>query len=156
MDGDVCPPTLYEVSSEGEEVELDNNSDGQSGDDRPFVPSLSGSSTSLATQLNAHHGERIGNYIIGKTLGEGAFAKVKAAVHVVTGSNVAIKMINKTKIKDDYVLKHLHREGELMRRLRHAHVICLYEVIETDKYYCLVTELASGGEVGGALCGCGP
>lgn len=39
------------------------------------------------------------NYMIGKTLGIGAFAKVKLAVHVATGHEVAIKILNREKIK---------------------------------------------------------
>lgn len=37
--------------------------------------------------------------MIGKTLGIGAFAKVKLAVHVATGHEVAIKILNREKIK---------------------------------------------------------
>ena len=32
--------------------------------------------------------KRIGNYLIGKTIGEGAFAKVKEGLHVLTGEKV--------------------------------------------------------------------
>lgn len=94
-----------------------------------------------------HTATRIGNYVLEKTLGEGAFAKVKAARHVVTGQRVAIKIIYKHKIKDDYVRENLQREGQLLRRLHHPHVIQLYEIIETDRVYCLVTECADGGEL---------
>ena len=38
-----------------------------------------------------------------------------------------------------------------MRTLRHPHIAGLYEIIETDRAYCLVTEVASGGEVRGLL-----
>lgn len=40
------------------------------------------------------------NYKIGKTLGHGSFATVKLADHVVTGHKVAIKILNRVKIKD--------------------------------------------------------
>ena len=40
------------------------------------------------------------NYRLGKTMGFGAFSKVKSAVHVLTGQKVAIKIINKEKMKD--------------------------------------------------------
>jgi serine/threonine protein kinase len=50
------------------------------------------------------------NYRLGKTMGFGAFSKVKSAIHVLTGQKVAIKIINKEKMKDmedkgAYVLK---------------------------------------------------
>ena len=53
-------------------------------------------------------GRGVGNYILGRTLGEGAFAKVKVARHAITGSMVAVKMINKTRTTDEYVLRNLH------------------------------------------------
>lgn len=40
------------------------------------------------------------NYRIGKTLGHGSFAKVKLALHVATGHKVAIKILNRSKIKN--------------------------------------------------------
>jgi serine/threonine protein kinase len=40
------------------------------------------------------------NYRLGKTMGFGAFSKVKSATHVLTGQKVAIKIINKEKMKD--------------------------------------------------------
>lgn len=44
---------------------------------------------------------RVGKYELGRTLGEGNFAKVKFARHVGTGDHVAIKILDKEK-----VLKH--------------------------------------------------
>lgn len=41
---------------------------------------------------------RVGKYELGKTLGEGTFAKVKFARHVETGESVAIKILDKEKI----------------------------------------------------------
>ena len=34
------------------------------------------------------HTKRVGSYLLGRTLGEGAFAKVKEALHVTTGEKV--------------------------------------------------------------------
>ena len=34
------------------------------------------------------HSKRVGNYLLGKTLGEGSFAKVKEALHTLTGEKV--------------------------------------------------------------------
>eukprot|EP00051_Salpingoeca_urceolata_P013478 m.169274 g.169274 ORF g.169274 m.169274 type:complete len:825 (+) comp17802_c1_seq3:2413-4887(+) len=105
------------------------------------------SSSPIPFFSNVHTADRIGDYILGKTLGEGAFAKVKLATHCVTGSEVAVKVVMKHKIRDDYVRENLRREGQLMQRLRHTNIIRLYEVVETERAYCLVTGFASGGEV---------
>ena len=44
---------------------------------------------------------RVGKYELGKTIGEGSFAKVKFARNVETGENVAIKILNR-----EHVLRH--------------------------------------------------
>ncbi len=44
--------------------------------------------------------KKIGNYILGKTIGEGTFGKVKLANHTLTGEKVAIKILVKEKIID--------------------------------------------------------
>ena len=36
------------------------------------------------------HHKRVGNYLLGRTLGEGSFAKVKEGMHVTTGEKVNI------------------------------------------------------------------
>ena len=42
--------------------------------------------------------KNIGHYVLGKTLGEGTFGKVKLGVHIFTGEKVAVKILEK-KIK---------------------------------------------------------
>ena len=44
--------------------------------------------------------KRVGNYIIGKTLGEGSFSKVKLGTHLITNERVALKIIEKAKITE--------------------------------------------------------
>ena len=41
----------------------------------------------------------LAGYRIGKTLGIGSFGKVKIAEHIITGHKVAIKILNRRKIK---------------------------------------------------------
>ncbi len=43
--------------------------------------------------------KKVGIYEIGKTLGEGAFAIVKQAINSETGDEVAIKILDKEKVK---------------------------------------------------------
>lgn len=40
------------------------------------------------------------HYRLGRTLGIGSFGKVKSAEHILTGRKVAIKILNRRKIKD--------------------------------------------------------
>ena len=62
-------------------------------------------------------------------------------------------MINKRKAREDrYVSRNLKREADLMQRLRHPHIVRLLEVMETDSFYYLVTELCTGGELLDLIC----
>ena len=60
---------------------------------------------------------------------------------------VAIKIIETDKIREEYVRKNLLQEAQLMRRLRHPNIIRLYETMKTSNLYCLVMEVAEGGEL---------
>ena len=61
---------------------------------------------------------------------------------------VAIKIIDKTQL-DEENLQKIFREIQIMKLLRHPHIIRLYQVMETDRMIYLVTEYASGGEIFG-------
>ncbi|XP_058613171.1 serine/threonine-protein kinase MARK2 isoform X5 [Onychostoma macrolepis] len=88
----------------------------------------------------------IGCYRLLKTIGKGNFAKVKLAKHVLTGKEVAVKIIDKTQLNSSSLQK-LFREVRIMKLLNHPNIVKLFEVIETDKTLYLVMEYASGGEV---------
>uniref|UniRef100_A0A8C0WJY6 non-specific serine/threonine protein kinase n=1 Tax=Castor canadensis TaxID=51338 RepID=A0A8C0WJY6_CASCN len=60
---------------------------------RQNIPRSRNSMTS-ATDEQPH----IGNYRLQKTIGKGNFAKVKLARHVLTGREVAVKIIDKTQL----------------------------------------------------------
>uniref|UniRef100_A0A8D3D1L1 non-specific serine/threonine protein kinase n=1 Tax=Scophthalmus maximus TaxID=52904 RepID=A0A8D3D1L1_SCOMX len=75
----------------------------------------------------------VGNYRLLKTIGKGNFAKVKLARHILTGREVAIKIIDKTQLNPNSLQKVIYLK--------------LFEVIETERTLYLVMEYASGGEV---------
>ncbi|XP_026879676.2 serine/threonine-protein kinase MARK2 isoform X11 [Electrophorus electricus] len=99
---------------------------------------------SLATAADEQ--PHIGNYRLLKTIGKGNFAKVKLARHVLTGKEVAVKIIDKTQLNSSSLQK-LFREVRIMKLLNHPNIVKLFEVIETEKTLYLVMEYASGGEV---------
>ncbi|XP_060128970.1 serine/threonine-protein kinase MARK1 isoform X3 [Zootoca vivipara] len=97
------------------------------------------------TSTNEDH-PHIGNYRLLKTIGKGNFAKVKLARHVLTGREVAVKIIDKTQLNPTSLQK-LFREVRIMKILNHPNIVKLFEVIETEKTLYLIMEYASGGEV---------
>ena len=60
---------------------------------------------------------KIGNYEIIKTLGEGTFGKVKLAIHIPTNEKVAIKILEKSKIEDNDDLICINREISFLKNL---------------------------------------
>ncbi|XP_041723831.1 serine/threonine-protein kinase MARK2 isoform X4 [Coregonus clupeaformis] len=107
-------------------------------------PSMPRCRNSVAT--TAEETPHIGNYRLLKTIGKGNFAKVKLARHVLTGKEVAVKIIDKTQLNSSSLQK-LFREVRIMKLLNHPNIVKLFEVIETEKTLYLVMEYASGGEV---------
>lgn len=69
--------------------------------------------------------QRIGQYNIIKTLGEGSFGKVKLAVHRGTGQQVALKIISRKKLISRDMAGRVEREIEYLQLLRHPHIIKL-------------------------------
>uniref|UniRef100_A0A8C6TI81 non-specific serine/threonine protein kinase n=1 Tax=Neogobius melanostomus TaxID=47308 RepID=A0A8C6TI81_9GOBI len=91
----------------------------------------------------------IGNYRLLKTIGKGNFAKVKLARHILTGREVAIKIIDKTQLNPTSLQKDLFAHTIVcgVNLILFWATVQLFEVIETDKTLYLVMEYASGGEV---------
>ncbi|CAN6452346.1 unnamed protein product [Victoria cruziana] len=89
----------------------------------------------------------LSNYRLGKTLGIGSFGKVKIAEHVLTGHKVAIKILNRRKIKNMEMEEKVRREIKILRLFMHPHIIRLYEVIETQSDIFVVMEYVKSGEL---------
>ncbi|XP_034311307.1 5'-AMP-activated protein kinase catalytic subunit alpha-2 isoform X12 [Magallana gigas] len=90
---------------------------------------------------------KIGHYILGDTLGIGTFGKVKIATHQLTNHKVAVKILNRQKIKSLDVVSKIKREIQNLKLFRHPHIIKLYQVISTPTDIFMVMEYVSGGEL---------
>uniref|UniRef100_A0A8C9TJG4 MAP/microtubule affinity-regulating kinase 3 n=1 Tax=Scleropages formosus TaxID=113540 RepID=A0A8C9TJG4_SCLFO len=129
--------------------ERDTENHTSHGDGRTEIttrPSRSGARCRNSIASCTDEQPHIGNYRLLKTIGKGNFAKVKLARHILTGREVAIKIIDKTQLNPTSLQK-LFREVRIMKILNHPNIVKLFEVIETEKTLYLVMEYASGGEV---------
>lgn len=98
---------------------------------------------------NGRTGQRIGQYSVKKTLGEGSFGKVKLAVHRVSGQEVALKIISRKKLISRDMAGRVEREIQYLQLLRHPHIIKLYETyvyvpnretqLKQDRYTVITT-----------------
>lgn len=97
-----------------------------------------------------HREVRFGNYILGSTLGEGEFGKVKLGWRKdgKLPNQVAIKLIKRDSIiKDSESEIKIHREINSLKILNHPNIVNLVEVMKSGKYIGIVLEYASGGEL---------
>ncbi|CAM8892035.1 unnamed protein product [Rhodiola kirilowii] len=86
-------------------------------------------------------------YEIGKLVGYGAFAKVYHARDLRTGNSVAIKCVSKSRIVIGGLTAQIKREISIMRRMHHANIVKLYEVMATKTKIYFVMEFEKGGEL---------
>uniref|UniRef100_A0A8C4XE67 Acetyl-CoA carboxylase kinase n=1 Tax=Erpetoichthys calabaricus TaxID=27687 RepID=A0A8C4XE67_ERPCA len=100
-----------------------------------------------------HEGRvKIGHYLLGDTLGVGTFGKVKIGEHQLTGHKVAVKILNRQKIRSLDVVGKIKREIQNLKLFRHPHIIKLYQVISTPTDFFMVMEYVSGGELFDYIC----
>ena len=93
---------------------------------------------------------RRGNYILGETIGKGAFAKVELATHIPTQEKVAIKILDKQKLSHNHTnddVVRIKKEINILKQLRHKNIIQLYEIIESQSNLYIVMEYCEGKEL---------
>ncbi|KAI8565794.1 hypothetical protein RHMOL_Rhmol03G0289400 [Rhododendron molle] len=89
----------------------------------------------------------IGKYQIGRTIGEGTFAKVKLAVNTENRQYVAIKIIDKHMVVENNLTNQVKSEIRTMKLLRHPNIVRIHEVIGTKTKIHIVMEYVSGGQL---------
>ncbi|CAN4096793.1 unnamed protein product [Withania somnifera] len=103
-------------------------------------------STSTSMSFSSRR-TRLGKYELGKTLGEGSFAKVKYAKNVQTDDNVSIKIINRDRVLRQNIMEQIKREISTMKLIRHPNVVRIFEVMASKTKIYIVLEYVHGGEL---------
>ncbi|XWS52167.1 hypothetical protein CRYUN_Cryun11dG0043800 [Craigia yunnanensis] len=93
----------------------------------------------------------IGKYQLGRTIGEGTFAKVKQAVDTTNGHHVAIKIIDKAMVMESNLKYQVQREIRTMKLLHHPNVVRIHEVIGSKTKIYIIMEYISGGQLSNKL-----
>ncbi|KAE8056788.1 hypothetical protein FH972_013527 [Carpinus fangiana] len=89
----------------------------------------------------------IGKYKLGRTIGEGTFAKVKLGVDSTSGKYVAVKIIDKHMVMECNLKSQVQREIRTMKLLHHPNIVRIHEVLGTKTKIYIVMEYVSGGQV---------
>ncbi|XP_043711642.1 CBL-interacting serine/threonine-protein kinase 21-like isoform X2 [Telopea speciosissima] len=93
----------------------------------------------------------IGKYQLGKTIGEGTFAKVKLALDTVTRQHVAVKIIDKQMVMENKLMEQVKREISTMKLLHHPSIVRIYEVTATKTKIYIIMEYVPGGQLSDKL-----
>ncbi|KAI3381391.1 hypothetical protein SNEBB_005186 [Seison nebaliae] len=91
--------------------------------------------------------DKIENYEVLSMLGRGGFACVYKAKSKATGSDVAIKMIDKKQMKLKGLVDRVRNEVEIHAQLKHPSILELYGFFEDANYVYLILELCEIGEM---------
>ncbi|KAA3476598.1 CBL-interacting serine/threonine-protein kinase 8-like [Gossypium australe] len=90
---------------------------------------------------------KVGKYEIGRTIGEGTFAKVKFAQNTETGESVAVKVLDRSTIIKHKMVDQIKREISIMKLVRHPYVVRLHEVVASRTKIYIILEFITGGEL---------
>lgn len=146
------PPASYPMSSSNSGTPLAPILNDNSHKHHLAMATLPSQSLSISSNLSKriHREVRFGNYILGSTLGEGEFGKVKLGWRKdgKQPSQVAIKLIKREAlVKDSESEIKIHREINSLKLLNHPNIVNLVEVMKSGKYIGIVLEYALGGEL---------
>ena len=83
-------------------------------------------------------------YEVIKKIGEGSYGKIYKVKNKQSGDIRAMKQIMKSKIPD---IEKFQNEIKILAMVDHPNIVRLFEVIEDDKYFNLLQELCTGGEL---------
>jgi len=80
-------------------------------------------------------------------IGQGAFGKVHKATQKLTGLPVALKLIEKSLLKDEILRRKVLHEVSIHKKIQKPKVVKVLETFETHKFFVIVTEFLGGGNL---------
>jgi tRNA A-37 threonylcarbamoyl transferase component Bud32/ribosomal protein L37E len=97
-----------------------------------------------------------GRYRILRPIGQGSIAQVVEARDDERDATVALKILYPNLFSNQVIADRFRREALVVRRIEHAHVIRIHDVVESDGLLFLVMELHAGGDLTDRLARSGP
>ncbi|KAL5217698.1 hypothetical protein ABZP36_018382 [Zizania latifolia] len=91
-------------------------------------------------------GRRVGEYVLLRQIGSGAYARVWLGRHCTRGTEVALKEIAVERLSSK-LRESLLSEVDILRRIRHPNIIALHESIRDGGKIFLVLEYCRGGDL---------
>ena len=88
--------------------------------------------------------KRVGKYQLGELIGKGAIGMVYRGLDMQNGGFVAVKQIIRNHLKDEQ-LRSIHSEIDLLKRLKHDHIVKYIEFVSTESHLNIVLEYVEIG-----------
>ena len=115
-----------------------------------MTSSASGASSSSSSSVSSPSPAALDHYDIdfgaNGELGSGSFATVRRGVDRRNGRTVAVKLCRIERM-EQLDLEALEVEVDVLQRLKHPHIMDLYDYAVDDEYHYLFTEYLPGGEL---------
>ena len=89
----------------------------------------------------------IGQFVLGKKLGQGTFGIVVLGTHQITGEKVAVKILDKDRILQEADKTRIEREIKILKNMRHNNIVHLFDVKETPSSLYIIMEYICGKEL---------
>ena len=86
-------------------------------------------------------------YSMGHQVGEGTYSKVRTVERRKDGNILAVKIVELSKVRTDYVTKFMPRELETVLTLKHKNVIQTFEIFKTKDFVFQIMQYAEKGDV---------
>jgi serine/threonine-protein kinase len=96
-------------------------------------------------------GKRLRDYEITRLIGQGGMASVYEARHFQLGHSVAIKVMHPSLARSAAAAERFLREGRNAARIRHPHVVRVFDLGSYDGIPFLVMDLVRGSDLGAVL-----
>lgn len=87
---------------------------------------------------------QLGKYRILSEIGRGGFATVYRALDTTLEREVALKVLDPLLMRDATWVARFHREARAVARLKHPHIVTIYEIGEADGRLYIAMELIEG------------
>jgi len=87
-----------------------------------------------------------GQFKLQKTLGTGAFGRVRFVTHIPTGKHYALKTLKKAAIIKMKQVDHIMSEKQILSEMSHPFIVNLYGTFHDFQYIHMVLEYVVGGE----------
>ncbi|KAG5930977.1 Serine/threonine-protein kinase [Claviceps sorghi] len=99
-----------------------------------------------ASNSRRSHGRTIGQFIMRNEIGKGSFAQVYLGWHKDTKAAVAVKSVELGRLNKK-LKENLYGEIQILKTLRHPHIVALHDCLESPSHINLVMEYCELGDL---------